>query len=130
MVEIKFYKVGQLKEGQYVLIDGEVCKISTIQTSAPGKHGSAKARVSAVNVFTGAKKTLLKPSSSDVEVPMVSRGVAQVVAVMGDSVQLMDMSSYETFDVPTPEEYKGQLSAGLEVEYLKADQNFRIVRIR
>jgi translation elongation factor P/translation initiation factor 5A len=31
-----------VKEGSYVIIDGEPCKIVEVEKSKPGKHGSAK----------------------------------------------------------------------------------------
>ncbi|MDD1654883.1 MAG: translation initiation factor IF-5A, partial [Methanomicrobiales archaeon] len=41
-------EVGKLKEGRYVVIDDEPCKILGIATSKPGKHGAAKSRIDAV----------------------------------------------------------------------------------
>ena len=34
---------------------------------------------------------------------------AQVISVMGDKAQLMDLETYETFELPIPEELKGKL---------------------
>jgi len=125
--EKKFDKVGHLKEGHYVLIDGEVCQIRGIEKSKPGKHGSAKARITAFNIFTGQKKNLLKPTEADAEVPIIKKGNAQVVAVMGDNVQIMDVENYETFNVKKPAEISG-LESGIEVEYHKYGDNVKIVR--
>ncbi|HJJ86967.1 MAG TPA: translation initiation factor IF-5A, partial [Methanocorpusculum sp.] len=38
-------EVGKLKEGRYVVVDDEPCKIMSISISKPGKHGAAKARL-------------------------------------------------------------------------------------
>lgn len=38
-------ELGSLKPGNLVIIDGEPCKVVSIEKSKPGKHGSAKARV-------------------------------------------------------------------------------------
>ena len=35
----------EIKVGRFVLIDGVPCKVVNIETSAPGKHGAAKMRV-------------------------------------------------------------------------------------
>ncbi|MDD2249017.1 MAG: translation initiation factor IF-5A, partial [Methanocorpusculum sp.] len=32
-------EVGKLKEGRYVVVDDEPCKIQSISISKPGKHG-------------------------------------------------------------------------------------------
>ncbi|MCI4329078.1 MAG: translation initiation factor IF-5A, partial [Thermoplasmata archaeon] len=38
-------EVRELKEGRYMLIEEEPCRILSIQMSKPGKHGEAKARI-------------------------------------------------------------------------------------
>lgn len=124
--EKKFVSVGSLKVGGYVLIDNSVCQIKSYDKSKPGKHGSAKARIVAIDVFTGQKKNLLKPTSADAQVPILLKGSAQVVAVMGDIIQIMDMESYETRDVKKPEDL--ELEAGNEVEYIRWGDYFKITR--
>ena len=52
----KVVEVKTLKVGKYVIIDGEASKITSIQTSSPGKHGAAKARVEAAGIFDGSEK--------------------------------------------------------------------------
>ena len=126
-MEKKFTGIGQLKEGGYVLIDGDVCQIKGIEKSKPGKHGSAKARITAMGIFSGSKRTLLKPTSADAEVPIINRGTGQVVAVMGDTVQIMDTADYKTFDVEKPKDVGG-LASGVEVEYIQFGDLVRIVR--
>jgi translation initiation factor 5A len=113
-------EVRQLRPGRYVIIDDEPCKITSISTSKPGKHGAAKARIEGVGIFTNSKRTLQAPVTEKVFVPMIDKRQAQVVAIMGDHVQLMDMGTYETFDMEIPSEFKEQLEAGKEVSYLEA----------
>jgi len=126
-MEKKFVKVGQLKEGNYVLIDGFACRIIEIEKSKPGKHGSAKARITAIDIFSENKRTLLEPTGSNAEVPIIKRSNAQVVAVMGDTLSLMDTASYEAFNCPAPKDVPG-IKAGDEVEYLQLDEQVRILR--
>ena len=122
----KFTSVGSLKPGSYLLIDSFVCQVKTTDKSKPGKHGATKARVVAFDVFTGQKRGILKPTSADVEVPIMVKGSAQVVAVMGDTLQIMDLSSYETFDVKKPD-IQG-LSSGVEVEYVRWGDHVKVLR--
>ncbi|RLG71195.1 MAG: translation initiation factor IF-5A [Candidatus Iainarchaeum archaeon] len=126
MEEKKFAKAGSLKPGNYVLIDGRVCQVKEVEKSKPGKHGSAKARITAIDVFTGQKKTLLKPTSADVEVPIIKKSSAQVVAIVGDNLQLMDIESYEMFECKKPSEI--EVSQGDEVEYIKYGNFVKITR--
>src|SRR5437870_10462850 len=79
--------VGELKIGQYVIIDGEPCRIVEFEKSKPGKHGSAKARVVAMSVFTGQKKSLISPVDSRVEVPMIDKRTGQIISISGNLVQ-------------------------------------------
>jgi len=109
-----------LREGRYVLVDEEPCKILEISTSKPGKHGAAKMNITAVSIFTGSKQTIVTSVNEKVFVPMIDKRRAQVIAVHGGSAQLMDMETYQTFDMAVPEEFKEGLEAGKEVEYLEA----------
>lgn len=127
MAEITFKKVSQLKEGNYLLIDGAVCKIKSIEKSKPGRHGAAKARIQGIGVFDGQKRTMLKPTSAEAEVPIIKRANAQVVAVMGDSLQIMDLKSYEVFSVRKPSNISG-LSSGVEVEYIRYGNQTSLLR--
>src|SRR5207249_11306775 len=89
----------ELNIGQYLIIDGEPWRIVEFEKSKPGKHGSAKARVVAMSVFTGQKKSLISPVDSRVEVPMIDKRTGQIISISGNLVQLMDMESYSTFEI-------------------------------
>jgi len=124
--EKKFGRAGSLKPGSNVLIDDEVCQVKSVEKSKPGKHGSAKVRVVAFNIFTGQKRGLLKSTDTDIQIPIIPKGTAQVVAVMGDTTQIMDTTSYVTLEAPTNKELN--LEAGQEVEYIKYGDNVKITR--
>lgn len=123
-------EVRELKVGRYVLIDEEPCKIMSISTSKPGKHGEAKARIDAVGIFDEQKRSVVHPVKHKVGVPMIDKRSAQILALIGtDVVQLMDMETYETFEMPIPEELKGQLEPGKEILYLQAMGKRKITRV-
>lgn len=122
-------QVKTLKENRYMLIDEEPCKILKISTSKPGKHGEAKARIKAVGIFDGQKRSVSHPVSHKVHVPIIDKRNAQVVAVMGDNVQLMDLETYETFEMPIPDKYKDKLEVGKEISYLEAMGRKKITRV-
>ncbi len=120
-----FKKVSQLKPGNYILIEGNACRIKNIEKSKPGRHGAAKARISATGVFDNQKRNLLRPTSADAEIPVMKKAAAQVVAVMGDTVQIMDKENYQTFDVKKPD---FNVESGKEIEYMQYGQNVLIVK--
>jgi translation initiation factor 5A len=109
--------VKSLKPGKYCVIDGEPCKVLSVSISAPGKHGGAKARLDAVGIFDERKRSIVKPADTEIDVPIVEKKSAQVVAITGDMGQFMDMETYETFDMKIPEELKGKIQQGSETVY-------------
>jgi translation initiation factor 5A len=113
-------EIRELKEGRYVNIDEEPCKIVSISMSKPGKHGSAKANIEAVSIFTGAKKSLVGPVSTKIQVPMIDKRKGQVLTLLGDEVQIMDLETYETFSMPINEDHTCNLEEGAEIMYLVA----------
>jgi len=111
--------VGSLKIGGYVIIDGEPCKIVEFEKSKPGKHGAAKARIVGISAFTGQKKNLIAPVDARAEVPMIDKKSGQILSITGNSVQVMDLESYENFETPMPddEELKALMAPNVEIEY-------------
>jgi len=122
-------EVRTLRVNRYVIIDDEPCKIVSISTSKPGKHGEAKARIEAIGVFDGQKRSIVHPVKHKVHIPIIDKRTAQVLSLVGDTaVQLMDLETYETFEMPIPEEFKGQLQPGNEIQYLQALGRKKITR--
>ena len=121
-------EVRTLKVNRYMIIDDEPCKILSISTSKPGKHGEAKARIEAVGIFDEQKRSVVHPVKHKVHVPIIDKRNAQILALMGDQVQLMDLETYETFEMPITDEYKGKLEPGKEVLYLVALGRKKITR--
>lgn len=113
-------EAGEISKGNIIIIDGEPCRVSKVSSSMPGKHGHAKYSIEAKGLFDGKKRNLKEPSESKVEVPDVEINDGQVISLAGDSAQLMDLSSYETFEISVPEELQGKLDEGNEVKYIQA----------
>jgi translation initiation factor 5A len=124
--------VGSLKKGQSIVINGEPYKIVSLEKSKPGKHGSAKARITAIHVFNNTKKSIVSPVNAKIDVPLIEKRTAQVVYMEDDSVQLMDLESYESFFAlkPTEKEMLDKLSANVEVEYWNVLGRTKIVRVK
>ena len=121
-------EVRTLRVNRYMIIDEEPCKIMSISTSKPGKHGEAKARIEAIGIFDRQKRSVVHPVKHKVHVPLIDKRNAQVLALMGDNVQLMDLETYETFEMPIPDEFKNSLSPGQEILYLQALGKKKITR--
>lgn len=126
----KVVEVKTLKVGKYVIFDGEASKIVSIQTSSPGKHGAAKARIDAIGIFDNQKRGIVKPVDAKIDIPIIDKRTGQVLALMGSDVQLMDMETYETFEVPIPDELRNDLIEGAEVAYIVAMENKKLMRVK
>ena len=113
-------EVGKLKEGRYVVIDDEPCRILGIATSKPGKHGAAKARIDAVGLFDGVKRSIVNPVSAKIYVPLVERKSGQVISQAGNVVQLMDMKEYTMFELVVPADRLPSIAAGQELVYIES----------
>lgn len=120
MSDIKLTHAGGLKSGSYVLINGSPCIVKDTQTSRPGKHGHAKVRVKATDIFTGSTKEVVLPGHDSVEVPIISKKNGSITAVNDESIDLMDLETFE--EVQAELKYadpsiKDKLAAGQSVMF-------------
>jgi translation initiation factor 5A len=123
--------LGSLKVGSYIIIDGEPCRIVSYDHSKPGKHGSAKARVAAIGVFDGSRHSMVSPVSANVDVPLINKKNGQVISISGQTLQIMDLESFEVFETSAVEdEIRDKISQGSEVEYWSVLDKIKIVRVK
>ncbi len=129
--------LGSLKIGSYILLPvsdqptGEPCRIVEYDTSKPGKHGSAKARIVAVGVFDAQKRPHVGPVSMKVLIPLIDKRTGQIISMTGDITQIMDSETFETIDVNMiDDEVKGKLENGQNIEYWKVMDRTKIMRIK
>ncbi|MEM2025350.1 MAG: translation initiation factor IF-5A [Desulfurococcaceae archaeon] len=121
--------VGNLKVGGFIMIDNEPCRIVELSRAKTGKHGSAKANITAVGLFTKSKKVLVAPVDSQVEIPIIEKKIGRVIADLGDRLQVMDADSFEVFEVvkeTIDESIRDKISTDKEVEYWQV-LNARII---
>jgi translation initiation factor 5A len=117
MGEVSRRGVGTLQKGNYIVLDSVACTVVSTQTSRPGKHGHAKVRLQAVGIIDGKKREVVMPGHDEVDVPIIGKKNAQVLSVNGDHANVMDMETYETFDLVVPEELKEKVASGDNVLY-------------
>lgn len=127
--------LGSVKEGSYVIIDGEPCRVVELEKSKPGKHGSAKVRLVAISIFTGAKKSYVSPAESRIEVPIIDKRSGQIISILDNTVQVMDLQTFEVFETPKPSEEEiaqlgGNFAPGVEVEYWSVMGKNKIMRVK
>jgi translation initiation factor 5A len=130
-------ELGALKIGSYILLPvadqptGEPCRIVEYDTSKPGKHGAAKARIVGVGIFDNQKRPHVGPVSMQVHVPLIDKRSGQIISITGEQVQVMDSETFETLDAQMiDDEVKGKLEQGQMVEYWKVMDRTKIMRIK
>lgn len=117
MGEIKHKSVGSLQKGNYVIMDGAACIVSDLKVSRPGKHGHAKVNLTAIGMIDGKKRNTVMPGHDNIEVPVIDKKNAQVLSISGNTANVMDMESYETFDVTIPADMQEQVKDGVTIVY-------------
>jgi len=128
-------ELGALKIGSYILLPvsdqptGDACRITEYDTSKPGKHGSAKARIVGVGIFDGQKRPHVGPVSQQIHVPLIDKRAGQIISIVGSKIQVMDSESFETIDVDMiEEELEGTLQQGDDLEYWNVMGRTKIMR--
>ncbi|MGN6623952.1 MAG: translation initiation factor IF-5A, partial [Candidatus Nitrosocosmicus sp.] len=94
-------------------------------------HGSAKARVAAIGVFDGSRHSLVSPVSASVDVPLINKKSGQIISISGQTLQIMDLESFEVFETSAVEdEIRDKIIQGSEVEYWSVLDKIKIVRVK
>jgi len=117
MGEIKQIDATGAKVGRYVIFDGQACVVKNVEISRPGKHGHAKCRIEAVTIKDGKKIIKIMPGHDKIESPVIEKKKAQVLSLSGNMVNVMDMETFETFDLEIPDELKDKIVEGTIVLY-------------
>ena len=117
MADTKMVGANQIQKGSFILLGGIACKVVDVEISKPGKHGHTKVRISAMGLVDEKKRIEVMPGHDNVEVPIIEKRSAQVLSVQGDTANVMDSETYESYDLKIPEEFKGQLKDGMSVMY-------------
>lgn len=115
---LKIINATEAKVGTNILVDGNPCTVKSIDISKTGKHGHAKCRIEAVPIISGNKKVFVVPGHDRLEVPNVDKRKGQILSKADGNVNLMDLESFETLDVPCPDnEVFEQLEVDGNCEY-------------
>ena len=131
-MSIKKAEAKSLKPGTYFLIEGEPCKVVSVEKSKPGKHGAAKANIVAVGFFDNRKRNVIMPADRMVDVPLIDKTSATVIADLGETLSLMDSETFETYEVPKPtdEEVASKIELNVAVEVWNVMDTKIIVRVK
>ena len=126
---LKIIDATAIRPGTTILLDGEPFTARSNDISKTGKHGHAKCRIEAIGVFSGKKKVISVPGHERFDVPLVEKKKAQVLSVEQGSASVMDLESFETFELSYSEELKDQIAPEKQVEYWDIEGKKLIMKV-
>ena len=98
----------------------------SISKSKPGKHGSAKARLELVSLFSSKKISHVGTVTDNIYVPMIEKGTAMVTHLEGNEVHAMNMKDHSMMILPMEPEMN--IEAGKEIMWMEALGRYKIIR--
>ena len=125
----KVVDVSKIKKGGYIMHDNEAYRVIDITHSKAGKHGHGKYRIDAVSVIGSKKISIVVSSGHKIDVPIIEKHNAQILTIeekvetinnkkiVKKIANVMDLDSYETFDLEVPEELMNEVKEGDKVMY-------------
>ena len=119
-------EIRTLKVGRFCVVDDHAYKILSISTSKPGKHGSAKARLELVSLFSSKKISHVGTVTDKIHVPMIEKGTAVVTHMEGDEVHAMNMRDHSMMILPMEPELN--IEPGKEIMWMEALDRYKIIR--
>ncbi|MFZ9047546.1 MAG: translation initiation factor IF-5A [Poseidonia sp.] len=119
-------EIRTLKVGRFCVVEDEAYKILSISKSKPGKHGSAKARLELVNIFSDKKISHVGTVTDSINVPMIEKGTAMVTHIEGEEVHAMNMRDHSMMILPLEAEMN--IEAGKEIMWMEALGRYKIIR--
>jgi len=113
----KIIGATEARVGTNIIHEGGTFTVKKVDVSKTGKHGHAKCRIEAVNMFTGSKKIFVIPGHDKLEVPLVVKNKAQILSIADHKASVMDLESFETLEMELPDELRGEVAENDNVEY-------------
>ena len=102
---IEKVSAGSLKKGDLVMIKGHPCKVVSFSTAKTGKHGSAKAMITGIDIFTSNKYECTFSTGDNVDAPVMKRKEYTVINIEDDGfLSLMDEAGEIKEDIKLPED--------------------------
>lgn len=126
---LKLIHATGARTGVVIMVDGEAYSVRSNDVSKTGKHGASKCRIEAIGIFADKKKIVAVPGDTRFDVPLIEKKKAQVISVSDSMASVMDLDSYETFDITFMPEIKDKLAADQQVEYWDIEGKKSIMRI-
>jgi len=96
------------------MIKDRATKIIEMTISKTGKHGHAKCKFTAIDIFDGSKHEMLESSTHNVTIPNVTRAEFMLIDIADGALSLMDNESgdiREDLDLPKDQDLADKIEA-------------------
>lgn len=101
-------QASSLKKGDFIIIQEQPCKVTEITFAKTGKHGHAKASITATNIFNGKRLEDGCPSTANVDCPEVVRNDYDLLDITDDDyLTLLNADGEEKNDLKVPADEVG-----------------------
>ena len=110
-------KVGDIKVGRYVIIEGAPCEVVSVKKEV-SPIGMEKLAVAAIGILDGKERSFTAPLDSECEFLVVEIKNAQILAADNENVHPIDMRTGKRFQVKKPRGIESELKADTQVEYI------------
>ena len=100
---------GSLKKGDPVMIKDHPCKVVSFSTAKVGKHGSAKAMITGIDIFTANKYECTYSTGEMVDAPIIKRNEYLVINIDDEGYLTLLTDTGETVEhlrIPEDEHLK------------------------
>ena len=98
-------EAGRMKPGSYIIMKEQwPCKVTAFSTAKPGKHGSAKAMITAKDIFTDKQYEETFGTGDMIPRPIVTKTESTLLCVDDDGkldIMLADGTMKEDLNLPT-----------------------------
>ena len=132
--------VGSVKNGSYVVMQNRPCKVVHIDIFKVGKHGSAKANITGIDIFNGKKYLLNLPCSASIEVPFINKSSYTAMDIDEEGyLTLMDKQGKTRQDLKLPDEtdndkilnarFREWMSGGKEIILATVTESMKIEKV-
>lgn len=97
-------KASACRKGAFLMIDNRPCKIIDMSISKTGKHGHAKCKFLAKDIFDNTQRDYIQTSTHNVEIPNVKRTEYQLTDIDDEGyVSILDDNGDMRSDLKLPE---------------------------
>jgi translation initiation factor 5A len=73
---------------------------------------------------------MVSPVSANIEVPLIDKRSGQIISMSGQTLQIMDLETFEVFETEAADDVKDKIRQGGEVEYWKVLERIKVVRVK